>query len=455
MEENPSPKTGESKMESQMPTGMSGFFYRLLAHYISLYIRPDDSFVEVNPKSCGLQPFFKKYKSINLDDYPDNIAEAAEPFTPEEGQYFVLNGCIHYESDIQQLLGKLRQIVPDSGRVVILYYSALWKPLANLATRLGLRRRLPEQNWVSHEDVANLLDVSDFEVVRRDSKILCPVNIPLLGTLLNHFIAPLAGFRLLNMVNILVARPLPRPQTVVPPSVSVVVPARNESGNIENILRRCPKMGPDDELIFIEGNSTDDTWAKIGEAVSHYHGPLRILTARQSGKGKGDAVRKGFSMATNEILMILDADLTVPPEDLPKFYNAIASGKGEFINGSRLVYPMEKQAMRFFNILGNRFFALAFSYVLNQRFKDTLCGTKVLTRANYERLAANRSYFGEFDPFGDFDLIFGAARLGLKIVEIPIRYRERTYGDTNIQRWKHGCILLRMLMFAARKIKFI
>jgi hypothetical protein len=111
--------------------------------------------------------------------------------------------------------------------------------------------------------------------------------------------------------------------------------------------------------------------------------------------------------------------------------------------------------MRFLNIFANKFFAVAFSYVLGQRFKDTLCGTKVLSRAYYQRLAGTRDFFGNFDPFGDFDLLFGAARLGLKIVEIPVHYRERMYGTTNIQRWRHGLILLRMLVFAARRMKFL
>jgi glycosyltransferase involved in cell wall biosynthesis len=189
--------------------------------------------------------------------------------------------------------------------------------------------------------------------------------------------------------------------------------------------------------------------------VQARHPERHILAAKQDGKGKGDAVRKGYGMATKDVLMILDADLTVPPEDLPKFYEPICSGKAEFVNGSRLVYPMEKQAMRFLNMLGNRFFAAAFSFVLGQRFKDTLCGTKVLTRENYLRLAANRSFFGDFDPFGDFDLIFGAARMGLRVVEVPITYKERTYGTTNISRWRHGAMLLAMLVFASRKMKFI
>jgi glycosyltransferase involved in cell wall biosynthesis len=214
-------------------------------------------------------------------------------------------------------------------------------------------------------------------------------------------------------------------------------------------------MGPDDELIFIEGNSTDNTWEIICQMQQKYQGTRTIRIDRQEGEGKGDAVRKGFALAQNDILMILDADLTVPPEELPRFYNAIVSNKGEFINGSRLIYPLEKQAMRFFNLLGNKFFAVMFSFILGQRFKDTLCGTKVLTRENYRKLASHREYFGEFDPFGDFDLIFGAARMALRIVEVPVHYRERTYGSTNIERWKHGLILLRMLGFAARRIKFI
>ena len=214
-------------------------------------------------------------------------------------------------------------------------------------------------------------------------------------------------------------------------------------------------MGPNDELIFIEGHSQDNTWEMIQQMAEKYKNTVRIRIAQQSGKGKGDAVRKGFDMATAEILMILDADMTVAPEELPKFYQAIIRDKGEFINGSRLVYPMEGEAMRFLNMVANKFFALAFSFVIGQRFKDTLCGTKVISRENYRRLAAHRSYFGDFDPFGDFDLIFGSARMGLKIVEVPIAYKNRTYGTTNISRWSHGLLLLKMLGFAALRLRFL
>jgi glycosyltransferase involved in cell wall biosynthesis len=249
-----------------------------------------------------------------------------------------------------------------------------------------------------------------------------------------------------------VARPVPA--RVPEPTVSVIVPARNESGNIKAIFERVPQMGRETELIFVEGHSKDDTYAAIErEIASHPSTPSLLL--RQTGIGKADAVRLGFSKAKGDVLMILDADLTVPPEDLPRFYEALVSGKGEFINGVRLVYPMEKEAMRTLNFLGNKFFSIAFSWLLGQPIKDTLCGTKVLWRKDYEQIAANRSYFGDFDPFGDYDLIFGAAKLNRKIVDLPIRYRERTYGSTNISRWKHGLLLLRMVVFAAQRIKFV
>jgi hypothetical protein len=439
---------------------MRKYLYRKLREYLCLYVRPNDRVAEISAKETADSLDFQGYEQLVLQSpsremgQPRHNLEALGNFRPD---YVLLNGNIHYEADIQDFLGTLRLSLLPSTRVIIMFYSTLWKPWLRLATALGVRRKTPEENWIANEDVRNLLHLANYELVRLESKFLVPIYIPVISYLANRFLAPLPGFRLLNLLNIAVARPLglPGPDGSKPPSVSVIVPARNEAGNIEAAILRTPAMGPDDELIFIEGNSTDNTWETICELQRKYQGTRNIQIGRQEGKGKGDAVRKGFSLATKEILMILDADLTVPPEELPRFYEALVAQKGEFINGSRLVYPMEKQAMRFFNLLGNKFFAVMFSFVLGQRFKDTLCGTKVLSRENYLKLAAHRKYFGEFDPFGDFDLIFGATRMALRIVEVPIHYRERTYGSTNIERWKHGFILLRMLRFAAARIKFL
>jgi hypothetical protein len=428
------------------------YFHALLARYISLYVQPSDSVVEVDPISSDLMAHFPQAQTVLLGR--ETVSASMESFPAIQADYVILNGILHYERDIQSYLRRLRQSISDQCRLVVVYYSSLWRPLIRVATALKLRTKTAEDNWLAHSDIENLFYLSDFEVVKIEQKILIPVRIPVLSNFVNRYLAPLPGFRMLCVANVLIARPISMPRTDRP-SVSVVIPARNEAGNIEQAVTRTPVMGPSDELIFVEGGSSDGTWETILKIQRLYGDTRKIIAIKQDGKGKGDAVRRGFAQASNEVLMILDADLTVPPEDLPKFYEAYVSRKGEFVNGSRLVYPMDKKAMRFINLLGNKFFASAFSFVLGERFKDTLCGTKVLSNTNYKRLSRNRSYFGDFDPFGDFDLLFGAARMGLRIVEVPISYRERTYGTTNISRWRHGFILLAMLFFASRRLKFI
>jgi len=365
----------------------------------------------------------------------------------------VLSDLLHDVWDVQALLTGLRRFCHNGTRVVMNFYSRLWELPLSVVRSVGLARPVLKQNWLTVPDVTNLLNLSDFKVIRSWQEVLSPFPAPGLTPLCNRVLVKLWGLRHLALANFIVARPVNR-QEEPPPRVSVVVPARNEAGNVPAIFARTPEMGGGTELILVEGHSSDQTYEAIERAlVDNPHRQARLF--RQTGRGKGDAVRLGFAEATGDILMILDADLTVPPEDLPRFYEAIRSGKGEFINGVRLTYPMEEQAMRFANLLGNKFFSLAFSWLLGQPIKDTLCGTKVVRRDAYQAIVANRSYFGDFDPFGDFDLLFGASKLGLDIVELPIRYRERTYGTTNIQRWSHGWLLLKMCVFAAGRIKFV
>ena len=242
-------------------------------------------------------------------------------------------------------------------------------------------------------------------------EILFPITIPIIADFFDKLLVKVWPFSWFAMTNFIIARPEPN-RKISKPAVSIIIPARNEAGNISSIINRIPEMGELTELVFVEGNSSDNTFETIKSEIL-LHPKINAQLIKQPGKGKGDAVRAGFDLAKGEILMILDADLTVPPEDLPRFYNALITGKGEFINGVRLVYPMEKEAMRFFNFLGNKFFSIAFSWLLGQPVKDTLCGTKVLWKRDYERIKAGRAYFGDFDPFGDFDLLFGAARLNL------------------------------------------
>jgi len=383
----------------------------------------------------------------NAED-PSVLARITGPF-----DHIVISDTVGLIEDCQALFELVHRCASAETRLVVAYYSHLWDPVLSLAEKLGFKMPQAPQNNLPTADIANLLELADYELVRREWRQLIPRRLFGLGTLINRYIAPLPGIRRLCLRNYVVARPVPqREKPPVLPSITVVVPCRNERGNIENAVRRMPAFAPDIEIIYVEGHSKDSTYEECLRVQAAY--PDRdIKVMRQDGKGKGDAVRKGFAAARGDILVILDADLTVPPEALPKFYDAIALGRGEFINGTRLVYPMEADAMRFLNNIANHGFAILFSYLLNQRFTDTLCGTKVIWRRDYARLVANRSYFGEFDPFGDYDLIFGAVKLNLKIVEIPIRYAGRSYGETQISRFTHGWLLLRMVLFAWRKLK--
>ncbi|RIV26748.1 glycosyltransferase [Fibrisoma montanum] len=446
------------------------FYYKSLLEFLRYNIPENRSVLEIG---CGtgyvldqlrpghgvgidLNPAFIEHARQQYPQYTFLVGDAKHlDVLDEQFDYIVLSDTIGAFDDVQQVFAQLHRVCRPDTRILITYKNFLWTPILNLAEALRLKMPEDRQNWLDRQDITNLLEVADLDVVRTGRKILMPRYIPILSWLLNRYVVNLPLINRLGLLTFLVARSVRGLKPASDYSVSVIVPARNELGNIEAIVNRTPQMGRRTELIFVEGNSTDNTWGEINRVCQQY-GHLRDMKCvQQDGRGKGDAVRKGFAMATGDILMILDADMTVPPEDLPKFFDAIASGKGEYINGTRLVYPMEKEAMRTLNLIGNKFFSMAFSWLLNQRIKDTLCGTKVLSKANYERLIANRSYFGDFDPFGDFDLIFGAAKLNLKFVEIPIRYRARTYGETNISRFKHGWLLLKMTFFALNKIKFV
>ena len=453
------------------PHRPSAYYHQLLQHYYRFLIPPGlrllelgcghgDLLAGLNP-SLGVGIDFSKEMVLAAQKKHPNLyflqADVHEIEFAEKFDIIILSDLVNDLWDVQRVLEKLRNISHPGTRLVINFYNNLWRIPLSGVKKLGLGANVLEQNWFSPHDIYNLLKLAGFEVVHRRPIVLMPVKIPLLSKLFNRYLVHLPPFSWLALSNIVIARPDPARDNVdltKTPSASIIIPARNEAGNIEAIIKRVPQLGPLTELIFVEGHSIDNSYETIQKLMERYPA-RRCKLFRQKGKGKGDAVRLGFDNAQGDILMILDADMTVPPEDLARFYNALVGGRGEFINGVRLVYPLENQAMRFFNLLGNKFFSLAFTWLLGQPIKDSLCGTKVLWKRDYEMIAKNRDYFGNFDPFGDFDLLFGAAKLNHKIVEMPIRYRSRTYGDTNIDRWRHGWLLVKMVVFAAKRIKFI
>jgi hypothetical protein len=366
----------------------------------------------------------------------------------------ILSDLLNDVWEVQAVFDEVVRMSGHNTRILINLYNRLWEPALILAGKLNLARPNLYQNWLTVDDLSNLLYLSNLEVIRTWPEIILPVQIPIITSMFNKFVGRIWPFYHLALTHVLIARPTPEDRVDPEPPLSIVIPARNESGNIPEIFKRMPSFSSPTEIIFVEGHSEDDTYEVIQKHIfEERRWECRLL--QQRGKGKGDAVREGFEQASGDLLLILDADLTVPPEDLPRFVEVLVSRKAEFANGVRLVYPMQDEAMRFANLVGNKFFSLAFSWVLGQPIKDTLCGTKAIWRRDYKEIENNRAFFGDIDPFGDFDLLLGAAKLNLRIVDIPVRYRSRTYGTTNISRWHHGVLLFRMLFTAARKIKFV
>lgn len=441
------------------------FYQKTIEKQFAFIIPEGATVLELGSATGDLLNAVKPGRGIGVDFSPTMIELASQKYphlefhlanaiTFQPGtaiDYIIVSDLITSLWDIQLFFRNIRSYVTPRTKIIISSYNYIWEPVLKLGEKLGLKAKQPLQNWLTMKDIENVLHLENFEIIKKERKLLFPKYIPLFNLIVNQFLANLPGVNSLDLIQFITARPVYSEPTEF--SVTIVVPARNEMGNIENAIRKTPKFGSHQEFIFIEGNSSDGTYEEMLRVQKTYP-EIDIKVMKQSGKGKGNAVREAFDKATCDILMILDADLTTPPEDMPKFYEALRNNKGEFINGCRLVYPMEKEAMRFLNFLANKFFGWFFSYLLGQRLKDTLCGTKVLFRRDYEKIIANRSYFGDFDPFGDFDLLFGAAKLNLKITEVIVHYRDREYGSTQISRFSHGWLLIQMSLFAARKIKF-
>jgi hypothetical protein len=426
-------------------------FHRLLGAEVSALARFYDRVVQLTPTASD------RGLLLECVDNPDRSVAPTIESTPdcsaehERRTVILLNGNFNQGTDIQDLLGRLKPRLARTSRVVVIGYNPYFKGLFRLLSRLGLARAQPPDTFMTQASLRQLAGLCGFEVVRIRPVGYFPFHLLGLGALINRLLPLVPLVRWLAFASVLVLRPVLA--SARKPSLSIIIPARNEAGNIDRALAEIPKLeGVETEILFVEGNSTDDTWARIQEAVARGHPDFLLSAHRQPGKGKNDAVRHGFAHARHELFCILDADLTMPPAMLPRFYQAYTEGHADFVNGSRLFYPMEGEAMRFLNLLGNIFFAKALSVVLGMRLGDSLCGTKLVARHDYARIVKWRERFGDFDPFGDFELLFPCAELGLGCVDIPVAYKARTYGETNIHRFRHGLVLLKMTLIGLWRI---
>lgn len=382
--------------------------------------------------------------------YHNDIKKFIGKMSKNKNCYVFTPKTIAQATDVQSLFKNVYKKITYDKRILVIYYNHFWEPLLYLASVLKLRKGTKIENWLDESDISNLLQLSDFEIITTQKRFLFPIKLQPLSGLINRYVYALPIINSLCLTTLVVARKRINPEKLNKQySVSIIVPARNEAGNIGKITKSIPQFGKSQEIIYIEGHSKDNTWEEIKKELTKKHSKKVSVDAyKQTGIGKANAVRFGLKKASGEILMIYDSDMTVDPKDLKKFYEVLASGKGEFANGSRMVYPMEKDAMRTLNKVGNAFFGSIFTWIFGQKFKDTLCGTKAFFKKDYLKFKRFKD-----DPFGDFELIFGAISNNLKVVEIPVRYKERIYGSTNINRFKHGFLLFKITWLAFKTFK--
>ena len=427
------------------------YTYSIIAAEISSTTRFCDEFIQVSPlahDSGSLFEFIECHEKTVVTD-KDEIANYSSQADKRIALLF--NGNFCYMNDIEKELNQLKAKLSRHSRLFSILYNPYMRPLYRLAGLLGLRKGPLPEVFLTNKDLHNIARLAGYEITRIRPAVFLPVSVPLLSSFINKVFSIIPLIRRMSFVWVVMLRPIIVAEER--PSLSIVIPARNEAGNIPNAVERLPEFpGTDVEVVFVEGGSTDATWENIQDLARQTTGTVRIKALQQTGKGKYDAVRLGFDNAENEIVTILDADLTMPPELLSRFYEAYCRGLGDFINGNRLLYKMEKEAMRPLNRLGNILFSKILAMILGASIGDSLCGTKMFSLRDYRRFVEWRSRFGDFDPFGDFEMLFAASELGLGIQDIPIRYRARSYGETQISRFRDGLKLARMVMVGFSRI---
>jgi len=441
------------------------YFYIRLKRVLQFIVEPGKRVLEVRCQTGHLLAAVKPAYGVGVE-ISEAMVECARRLHP--GLHFVtsdpedldLNETFDYilfshifdTVDILRAFERIRHHCTPETRIVVINFNHLWEPILEFASKTGLRAKFVEPNWVSENDIRGFLKLAGFRPVRKHRLLLFPKWIPLFSAAMNGVLARLPGLRRLCMMQVMVARPIsegPREEDV---SVSVVVPCRNEAGNIQHAVERIPAMGKHTEILFCDDQSTDGTAREI-ERMQASRPDKRIRLIQGPGRGKAENVWTGFRAARGDVLMILDADLTVMPEELPMFFRALVSSRGDFINGTRLVYPVQERAMKFANMIGNKLFGLLFSFLLDQRIKDTLCGTKVLWRKDWLRMETNLGTWGITDLWGDYELLFGASKLNLEIVEVPVHYQERTHGVTKMTRvLSNGLRMLGICWHAWRRL---
>lgn len=436
----------------------SGYYYRNLSRIISNAIASNASVCHVGcdspyllkslpqAKGTGICMTEKQKVFCETTDPDHRYTTMAQLQTLREKFDYIVITSLGYFFDVQEVFHQIQILCHFRTRIIIINCNLLWEPLFYLGEKLRLRmpQSARRQNMVPTHHVINLLSLSRFQLVKWSSHILVPYFIPLVSWFFNRILASSFPFRYLSSTDIIIARPQITPPE--PVTCSVIVPCKNEKGNIESLVRRIPALADETEIVLVDDRSSDGTGEEMRRCQKTWP-DKKITVIEGPGISKGEAVRMGIEGAAGRLIAIFDADLAVLPEELPKCILPLLEGTADFVNTVRFVYPQQDGAMRWLNIAGNRGFSLLFTFLIRQRVSDTLCGTKVFWKEDYRNISGLKDYWLWRDRWGDFEQLLGASKLGLKIVEVPIHYAERTYGETKMKnRFQNGLHMLKLCL---------
>ena len=294
-------------------------------------------------------------------------------------------------------------------------------------------------------DIESLAEIYNYRSIRWKAKKLTPIPIKFIPQSIKNALRKVPIIKQLAFeIEIIFYK---YHENLNDPMISILIPARNEEGNKELLieaLNKFKKIPNKIEIIFVEGNSKDNTFQMLENLTKEFSKNFKISLLKQTSTGKKNAVVEGFNTSSGDTLAIIDCDFTVDIDDSIDAIMESTKNENILINCSRTTFPMEKDAMRWANYIGNRCFAIFLSILINKPISDSLCGTKVFSRKFFNLMKKNGSWESKSDPFGDFTIIFEAANNNIKILNYPVRYYARRSGAPNISRWLDGIKLLKV-----------
>lgn len=439
----------------------NSYYYSNIKAFISRIFPPGSKVLEVgcgtgeilasmNPKRGVGIDISQKMVELAKQKYPQYTfihAPIEDLDIDEKFDYVIMVDVVDHVYDVVDVFTSLRRFCHPTTRIILTTISPWWEPILSLMEKLSAKMPEGPHNFIEKRILGNMIEMVGFSVSYSGYLLLFPKWIPILSYIMNSIGVRIWGLNRLSAVQYMIIQPEFKKTFDLGLGCSVIIPCHNEEDNIESAVRRIPSMGKETEIIVVNDGSTDGTAEKV-RALQKEISNLKLVDYSPN-RGKGQAVKQGFDAATQEVIMILDADVSTPPEELPRFFEPLNRGVCQFVNGTRMVYPMEEQAMRTVNLFFNKMFGYMMSFITQQTLTDTLCGTKALYRSDYKRMQWG------IDRWGDFDLLFGAAKMGSKIMEVPVHYLTRQSGESKMKSLKHGIHLLIACVKGFRQLIFI